>query len=60
MDIFAYAVLGLCGLLALVWVGVMVVDMMHDPIGRAVLMGYGLLLLIVCAVASAGWLLTTH
>ena len=60
MDTIAYTILGLCGLLALVWGGVYLISLATNPIGRAILMGYGLILLAGGAVVSAVWLLATH
>lgn len=60
MDLFAYAVLGLCGLLVLAWVGAHLAALTRDTIGRAILLGYGIILLAASAMVSAVWLIATH
>lgn len=59
MDIFAYTTFGIIALLVLCWIVVILIDLVKDPIGQAILIGGAFIILALCAVVSAFWLVGT-
>lgn len=59
MDIVAYTGLGLCGLIAVVWAVWWLVDLLREPLGRAVVLVFVLLAIALWGVVSAVWLIGT-
>lgn len=59
MDVVAYTGLGLCGLIAVVWAVWWLVDLFREPLGRAVVIGFVALGIVLWGVVSAVWLIGT-
>lgn len=58
MDIFAYVSLGLCGVLAVAWGTAWLIALSRD-LGGATLIGCAVMLLFICGIVSAIWLIGT-
>lgn len=58
MDIFAYVSLGLCGVLVAAWGLAWLIALSRD-LGASILIGCAVVLLFVCGIISAVWLIGT-